>query len=396
MEVDLAELGPPLVVEMPRAVATALAGCDLLNVTPAADGRWRLRPAGKVGAVSFEGWDIRVVPKVGVIRLLFLLGYAVDPGFRPDDVAAGEQPDLLPMLGESLARQAERAIGSGVLQGYVTIEDALPLVRGRFRVADQIARRPGLPLPAEVRYDEYSADIVENRILRAALRRMLAVPRLREPIRRRLAHLDGRLDGVSPLLPGAPLPQWEPNRLNARYQPALRLASVVLRHCSAESGSGELRMAAFAVNMAKVFEDFVATAVREAMRRYPGRTVAQYPSDLAATGGIPMFPDVVHVVGNRPVAVLDVKYKMERDNRRFPNADAYQMLAYCTGLDLPRGWLVYAKGMGEPLTHRVVNTSVEIVQHPLDLAASPAGLLAQVDKLASEMAASASLATAEV
>ncbi|WP_232324025.1 McrC family protein [Catenuloplanes japonicus] len=131
-------------------------------------------------------------PKVGIARPLFLLGYARDPGFRPEDVAAGTEPDLWPALAEALVRQAERALGPGVLQGYVSVDEALPLVRGRIRFADQVARRPGLPLPVEwlrqggmqpsqpvaVSYDEYRAEIAENRILRTALCRMLAVLRL--------------------------------------------------------------------------------------------------------------------------------------------------------------------------------------------------------------------------
>ena len=61
----------------------------------------------------------------------------------------------------------------GILQGYVTREEALPLVRGHVRIANQLARRPGMLLPIEVRYDEYDVDVAENRILRSALRRML-------------------------------------------------------------------------------------------------------------------------------------------------------------------------------------------------------------------------------
>jgi 5-methylcytosine-specific restriction enzyme subunit McrC len=110
--------------------------------------------------------------------LLFLLGYAADPGFRPEDVDGVPDDDLWPAIAETLCRHAERAVMRGILQGYVTREEALPLVRGRVRIANQLARRPGMLLPIEVRYDEYDVDVAENRILRSALRRMLAVPRV--------------------------------------------------------------------------------------------------------------------------------------------------------------------------------------------------------------------------
>jgi 5-methylcytosine-specific restriction enzyme subunit McrC len=63
---------------------------------------------------------------------------------------------------------------------------------------------------------------------------------------------------------------------------------------------------------------------------------------------------------------LDAKYKAEKPSG-FPDADLYQMLAYCPALRLRRGHLVYAKG-NEAADHHVVrNSGVEIVQHVLDL-----------------------------
>jgi 5-methylcytosine-specific restriction enzyme subunit McrC len=63
------------------------------------------------------------------------------------------------------------------------------------------------------------------------------------------------------------------------------------------------------------------------------------------------------------------------------------MLAYCTALQLERGWLVYAQGGSAGIRH-IRNTSIEIIQYPLDLAASPVALLRQVAALASKALAS--------
>ena len=347
--------------------AAALANTKLVEVLPEGSGTWRIVPAGGVGAVQVGDLEVQVQPKTSIANLLFLLGYAADPGFRPEDVSGVPDAGLWPALAESLARQAERALGPGVLQGYVTIDESLALVRGRIRVSDQIAHRPGMLLPLDVRYDEYAADIPENQLLRTALRRMLLVPGLTSAVRARLAHLDGRLDGVGVLTPGAPLPKWRLTRLNARYAAALRLAGIVLRNQSAKAGPGGVTIAAFVVSMAKVFEDFVTTALREEFAARPGRTIAQYPDHLDDHRTISIRPDVVHVVAGRPVAVLDAKYKLEDASSGYPNADIYQMLAYCTALSLSRGWLVYAHGDTRQDRLRVKNTSIDIVQYPLEI-----------------------------
>ncbi|MFI7517527.1 McrC family protein [Micromonospora echinofusca] len=383
LPVNLAELDKAGALrQLDDDAASALSSTGLVEVRPEGGGWWRLLPTGKVGAVRIGRLDVQVQPKVGIARLLFLLGYAMDPGFRPEDVTATPELELWPALAESLIRQAERALSPGVLQGYVSVDESLPVVRGRIRFADQFACRPGIPLPIEVRFDEYAIDIAENQILRTALRRMMAVPRLPAGARARLAYLDGRLDGVRVLPHGTLLPTWRTSRLNARYAPALRLAQLVLRYQSAEPGPGDVSMAAFVVNMAKVFEDFVTTALREALAPYPGHTNSQYLAHLDVDRTIPIRPDVVHVINGRPVAVFDAKYKLEGANSGYPTADAYQMLAYCTALNLSLGWLIYAQGTSKPGPRRICNTEIDVVHHPLDLTAPPGQILADIDVLA--------------
>lgn len=377
--------------EISHVTASALAGTGLVEVRPEG-GAWRILPRGYVGAVRIGDFQVQVTPKdkVGISSLLFLLGYAKDPGFRPEDVLGIEEPDLWPALAESLGLLVERALMRGVLQGYRTMEEALRTVRGRIRMGDQMSRRPGLLTPLEVTYDEFTVDTAENQILRSALRRMLGVPRLRDAAARRLGHLDGRLDGVSVLPPGAPLPTWRPTRINQRYQPALRLAELVLRYASAEPGPGGVRVASFVVSMWKVFEDFVTTALTEALARRPGRTVGQFKDRLdeprpgQARGDVRMAVDIVHLdPDGSPRLIFDAKYKVADGAGQYPNADHYQMLAYCTALQVPRAWLVYAQGSGGPVDRHVRYTQKHIVEYPLDLSAAPDDLLRQVDVLAS-------------
>lgn len=378
------------VENLSSVVAEALSQTRLVEVRPERHGRWRILPNGRVGAVRIDGLQVQVTPKnrVGLTKLLFLLGFARDPGFRPEDVAGVEEPDLWAALAESLARLAERATAGGVLQGYVTRDEALRTVRGRIRIGDQLARRPGFMVPVEITYDEFTVNIAENRILRTAIRRMLAVPRLSNSAAARLAHLDGRLAEVSVLRHGEALPAWRPTRLNERYLPALRLAELVLANTAAEAGDGTVQVAGFVVDMAKVFEDFVGTALTESLRRYPGTTRLQYPDHLdepgmGAKAAIPMYVDIVHTVNRRPRLVLDAKYKAEGSSGRYPNADHYQMLAYCTALKVPTAWLVYAGG-GKARVRRIRHTGIEVVEYPLDLRVEPRELLEQVDLLARE------------
>lgn len=64
-----------------------------------------------------------------------------------------EVDGLVTASAHAFVRQALRALAGGPLRGYVMREYALPLVRGRWRIGDQLTRRGEQPLPVEVSFD---------------------------------------------------------------------------------------------------------------------------------------------------------------------------------------------------------------------------------------------------
>lgn len=383
-------------LELTAEQAMLLRESRLVDVRPLGGDRYWLRPNGRVGAVRFDDLQVDVTPnhKLDVTHLMFLLGYAKDPGFRPDAVGGEAHGDLWPAMAQSLASSVERVLTRGLLQGYTSEQGALLTVRGRIAFDNQIRRRPGSTVPIEVRYDDFSPDIAENQILLAAIHLMLGVPRLDGEIRRRLLHLGARFAGVRRLVPGSPTPRWQPTRLNDRYHAALGLAEVLLRHSSTRTGVTGITMSAFVVVMWKVFEDFVTTALIEALAEHPGYSTPQLPVYLTGTGGwregltgrgpddphgdVLMSVDVVHFDGcGTPEVVFDAKYKLASSTGRYANADHYQMLAYCTALEVPAAWLIYAGG-GADIRRKVKSVGVEVVAAPLNLRQPPEAVLAQV------------------
>lgn len=391
LQIRLKENGQPDDVALAADMAAALAASGLVTVEPRPAGVYRVTPGAQVGTLrlrrSDDEVDVEVAPKVGIARLLFLLAYARDPGWRDDPATFTRSPDLLTAVTEALGRTASHAIGAGVLQGYRTVEESSPVVRGRVLAGRQMTRRLALPLPLEVRFDEYDTDIAENRILLTACRRGLGVPRIPSDARVRLHKVLARLDGVSAIPLGSPRPVWRPTRLNARYQAALRLGELLLDHLTLERDRvTDIEAHGFVVTMWKVFEDFVTKALSEAFRRHPGTTAPQFRVDLDTGALVPMKPDLVRLLGRRPVAVVDAKYKADR-GQGFPNGDVYQLLAYCTALKLTEGHLIYARGIEEQRRYDIP-PGLAITAHALDLGGTPTQLLERIDELAEVIATS--------
>jgi 5-methylcytosine-specific restriction enzyme subunit McrC len=383
--IELTELGKPVEISLTTDQARSLAASGMVSAVPTLDrpGQWYIGPAGKVGAARIGNLTVRITPKVQIARLLFLLGYSVHGStWQPSAVDLGAADDLVPAVAALLWRQLARAIHQGLLPGYVTVEESSPVLRGRLRESAQLAARHGLPLPLEIRHDEFTVDIAENQILRTAAERMLLVPRVDDESRRMLRRLLRDFADVSSIPRGDPIPAWQPTRLNARYHAALRLAELVLHATSVEHAIGTVAVNGFLIDMPQLFQDFVTVALREALEgAYGGYVAAEPLHHLDEAGRVRLYPDIVWHFGGSPAAVIDAKYKAEKP-RGYPNADLYQLLAYCTVLGLRTGHLVYVRGNEEPTRHVVRGAGVEVVCHALDLGLSPEALLTEVRGLA--------------
>src|SRR5262249_8633664 len=161
------------------------------------------------------------------------------------------------------------------------------------------------------------------------------LPHLPLLARKRLLKLRGLLDEVSLIQRPREVKMPRLTRLNERYAPSLRLAELILHASSIDAPKGQLAATAFIFDMNKVFEDFVSVAVREAMRPFGGEVRAQWRGWLDRDRQLVIKPDITWWSGERCLAIADAKYKA-LELKSMPNADAYQMLAYCTALGLPR------------------------------------------------------------
>lgn len=358
-----------------------------LSVTPSAghDGRYDLTPGSEVGAVEIGSLAITIVPKITVSRTMFLISYALDPtSWKEGGFDLDEEESLLEAVVPGFVHQVRQALRRGVLQGYREEEASLMTVRGRLRIADQIHRRFGAFPPAEVTYDEFTEDIEENRLIKAALERLGRMRMRSATIGRSLKRFDAALEMVR-LVSYDPrrLPDVRYTRLNKHYRPAVELARLILRASSFELRHGHIKTSAFLMDMNEVFENFMVVALREALE-VSERSFVQgargHPLYLDERRRVSLRPDISWWKGETCVFVGDIKYK-EVLASGIIHSDLYQLLSYVIGCDLPGGLLIYGSGEG-PTVHYVSRADRRLEVATVDLSTHPEAILQQVRSLA--------------
>lgn len=372
------------------ALRTAIPSLTIEPVT-GEGAKYNLTPSSTVGAIEIGDLSVLIEPKIGIPQLLSLACYAMG-AFRQKEFHLfnfQEEESLPDTLALALVSAARRAFSRGLLHGYVTEEESLYGIRGRIRFDDQIRRRFSVPLPVEVRYDEFTDDILENRLVKAAVARLGGMRLRSPPARKGLGWIAGTLDNISPVeFPPSNVPSVTFDRLNEHYRGVVGLSRLILRHSAFESRRGRIRASGFLMDMNDVFQEFVTVALRDALgvSEHVLRSDKRLPHHiyLDKTNQVRLRPDLSWWDGRVCRFVGDAKYK-RIPHSHVPNADLYQILAYTTALNLPGGLLIYAKGEADEVSYHVRHSGKRLEVAALDLSGPLDDVLARVRDLANKV-----------
>lgn len=364
-----------------------LADTGYVSVAPDVEpGWWQVAASHHVGTLVIDDLHIFIRPKIRLENLFLLLSVGLrekDWGQAPSRFATDN--DLVPAVVSFFTRQVDITLTRGIFRAYREEQDRLKTIRGRIDIPTQITRA-GVVYPVDCRFGEYTADVIENRYLKAATRRALRVPRVRPEDRRRLLRIQSVLDEVRDVaVRPDDLDRITFDRLNRRYEPALQLARLLLENLTLEDRRGEAVASSFMVDMNLLFERFVTDRLQRALRgRLEVKT--QFSIYFARGERVRIRPDLVFRRQGEPVFVGDLKYKRVDEKWDLPTSDHYQMLAYTTALGLPDGVLIYCRDPESqgPRCNSITVRNVEKVIYAwgIDMSGPPAKVEAEVGVLA--------------
>ena len=169
--------------ELQQVLATKLVG-----ISPRPDGLYDLRPGSNVGTVVSPDLRLLIRPKVGLPNVFFLLAYGAGLTKWREESFPFAEDDFFEAIAWLVEGEIRRAASTGLVRNYREREEALATVRGRIDLAAQVRHRQGRPIPLDCRYQEYGEDTELNRIIKAALHRLLRIPSLDRQLALELRH----------------------------------------------------------------------------------------------------------------------------------------------------------------------------------------------------------------
>ena len=291
-----------------------------------------------VGVLAVPGKTLEILPKIdgedGAVRkaLIHMLAVAHDLRVADGELASldTQRRDLLELLIGLFSNRLLSAVRRGLPRRYIGHEDDLKLLRGRLNVTRQVTHLAARPDLLACRFDELSEDTPLNRVLKAAVWRLVRVARTAANARR-LAELTARFEFVG----DTPDPLREPVRLdrtNTAFHDIHRLARLFLTGDWQSTTGGEATGFTLLFPMNELFEQFIGQSLERALGSGRVRLQDQKYSaliddtDKAAGNGKPkpLFNLKPDAVIETPAGATDPPVALDTRWKRQSTADGYR------------------------------------------------------------------------
>ncbi|MCL5423330.1 MAG: McrC family protein [Nitrospirae bacterium] len=339
--------------------------------TPKTGNLWQLTSLGWVGFVPLgEGRGISLQPKVTLGNLFRMLEHAYDlPSFKLLEGLYDCESirDFYERLATILARRLLDRAREGLYKTYRKEDAEISFIRGRIDIP-ALARKP-VKATVPCSFEEHTMDVEDNQIvawtLYAILRSGICTERA-NPILRKAERVLRNSVSLKPFC-DFDCAGRNYNRLNADYEILHKLCRFFLENTGPTQNLGDRSMVPFLVDMARLFELFVARWLKLHLDvRYLLKSQETFV--IGEKGALKMVMDLVLYdrETQRPLCVLDTKYK----DGTVSNEDYNQVVAYADAVGCENAVLIYPKELEYPFDEKPggirVKTAVFDVGSELD------------------------------
>lgn len=317
-----------------------------IEIDRLAEGKHRIRATQFVGNIILPNHHIIISPKIGILNFSYMLSNVYDLNlFRKEDFAYRrvKEETIFEQLLKNLLYRIEELCRKGISKSYYDNEENIPYVKGKILINKNLKQNLILKNRIYCRYSDYGPDNVENQVLKYTLYFLSKMKIQDTTLLRKIKLLLHYFESVSLVSTYEySFPKIIYNRLTQHYEPIINLCRLLRLKSSLNLGtSGDITFSSFLIDMNILFEKFV-TGVLASKLKIKGLKVkgskgkeTSYSDEQKKTK---MIPDIVIRKDQKPLLLLDAKYK-----DKIVDGDLYQIWIYCIVYSLPKGVLVYPK-----------------------------------------------------
>lgn len=301
-------------------------------------------PDNVVGAIRLpSGIQLNIAPKIPLPNLFRMMSY-VGGLYEPleSEVEYEKDRDLFDILAGAFAREFSHLLRVGMKQNYSSNEQVLRTLKGQILFSSSIGKGLIGSGKLDCRFERLSLDTPLNQAVVTAakliLRSDVVTSGTKKAVRQCLNQIPSDL--IASNFSISDFNQIHLDRSTDFYRRILFVSRFIIGSASFDNKFGENQFPGFLLDVSRLFEQYVATALKETQKGWELKVSSQTSSHLDTGHQVEVRPDLTFLRDGKVKYIADTKYK-DFSDLKFRNEDVYQMLAYLIRHRCRQGFLIY-------------------------------------------------------
>ncbi len=289
--------------------------------------------------------------KIPIRNIYFLLIYAWNrlPESKVVNISADQYTNIPDLLARVLVNGCNHILKSGLDKDYLERTERYRGVKGKIQFADTLksnALRYGQTVCS---FDEYSEDILQNQILKAAGQALIRIKSLNTGLRKELQTIQWKLQNVSNIeLSAKSVDRVKIHRNNYFYHFLLNVCKLIAENTVLDDTKGNYIFKDFIqdeVQMRYLFEEFVKNFYTIHATEYSVyRENLKWQIDLDSEGDLkflPLMKTDVSLENKESKIIIETKFTprlLTKEYQKYRSGHMYQLYSYLQNTQRKQGW----------------------------------------------------------
>ena len=329
---------------------------------------------------------------IPIQNIYFLLSYSWNRlDFSEEEkVKSDDYKTLLDLLVRSLINELGPIIKEGLDRTYREHEEVISGIKGSIDFSTSLKLRLFNRGKAHCRFDIYTEDILQNRIIKSTLWRLLRMQELNLILKKDVERYYHRLQGIELLdIQSIDFSLVRLHRNNIRYRGILNICQLIFHNITLNEQTGEFLFHDFSRDekkMALLFEDFVRSFYAKEQEKYKVRREDirwNFHSTIEAQRLLPKMQTDISLESKNHKLIIETKFYKETLSTNFSSEkiksnNLYQLYSYLRNIEKDKrhpknhsadGMLLYPS-VGHPLLEQFTFDQHQISIATVDLSVS--------------------------
>lgn len=280
---------------------------------------------------------------IPIENIYYLLCYAWNKSEHKDKVLVNTElgMGLLDLFAKLLINATKNLLKNGIEHNYIETKNEISGLKGKLEIAETLKSNLLFKQKTLCKFDEFSTDIINNRILFTTLKKLLSVKDLNHELKKKIMKIIVMFPQITPIKINSSLfKNIKFHRNNRYYEFIINICKIINENLLPTDDKGNFKFYDFRLDerkMNKIYENFLFNFYKIEQKNYKvNRDIIEWKLEAKDTNiesYIPLMKTDIVLISNERKIIIDAKFYRETlvENygvKKIQSGHLYQIFSY--------------------------------------------------------------------